>query len=250
MLDVFYSLFEEKELKKQVPPENEGFELRFEVIQYGAPIDESYRPDEAVRTEMRRLLLAALTTERGQLVTGILPTLPDRFHAGQLIAEVLVKIPQRRTVQQVSGEIQEVFQREIASRLKGMADLSYDEARAVLLDFESSAREAIARALSPHFVYHVTFMPQETYDEKRELAKWVNGELRRFGVAIRCPKTDLPAFLVADPGGRPGFGRFQLEVTLDGKPHRSVSSGTLMHLSLMAAPVKRDADSPDRGRSP
>ena len=43
------------------------------------------------------------------------------------------------------------------------------------------------------------------------LAKWVNAELRKLGLALVCPKTRRPAILLADPGGVPGVGRFQFQ---------------------------------------
>lgn len=247
----FLALFDEAEVRAHVQSEDELF-VNFHIVQYGAPVDATFVPGDEINRELRNVLLRALTSEFGQKVSGVLPTPPDKFHSGQLVAEVLVKRREAKqfTVEQVSGELEEAFEREIASRLKVLpATFSYDEVRTVVIDFETSVRESIARALSPHLNYHVALVPQDTYDEKRELAKWVNAELRRFGVAIKCPRTGLPAFLVADPGGRPGSGRFQLEVTQDGKPHRSVSSGTLMQLSLMASPVKPDVDPPARSHS-
>ena len=96
-------------------------------------------------------------------------------------------------------------------------------------------RRAVAERLEPALNDHLKGLPQASYGEKQELARWVNAELRRFGLAIRCPKTGLPAILIADPGDDPARGRFQLDViTAAGRNKRTVSSVQLPHLALTA----------------
>ena len=73
-----------------------------------------------------------------------------------------------------------------------------------------------------------------TLPQKQEFAKAVNAELRSLGLAIRCPKTNRPSILVADPSSHPSNGRFQLQHKgLDDKPKRSFSTVNLKNITLM-----------------
>jgi hypothetical protein len=95
----------------------------------------------------------------------------------------------------------------------------------------------MARRLEEALNQHVGGMPAATYDDKRAIARWVNAELRRFGLALVCPKSRRPAVLLADPGGIPGAGRFQFQSeTPEGRKVRAYSSATLPRLELTAAP--------------
>ena len=64
-------------------------------------------------------------------------------------------------------------------------------------------RQALAGELGPALRKHAEGMPQATYAGKKTLVRWVNAELRRFGVAIRCPKTGCASAMVADRGDDP-----------------------------------------------
>jgi hypothetical protein len=71
---------------------------------------------------------------------------------------------------------------------------------------------------------------------KCALARWVNAELRRFGLALICPKSRRPSVLLADRGGIAGVGRFQVQSEdPDGRKVRAHSSATLPRLELTAA---------------
>jgi hypothetical protein len=103
-------------------------------------------------------------------------------------------------------------------------------------------RREMAARLEPALNAHVQAMPHDTYDEKRILVKWVNDELRRFDLAVKCPKTGSSGLLHADPGNHPEIGRFQIEIKGDdGKRRRTVNSPELFHLELMNAPPRREA---------
>ena len=66
-------------------------------------------------------------------------------------------------------------------------------------------------------------MPQSTYDERKELARWINRECRHFGLAVRCPNTGKPSLLMATKiGGRRGVGAFVFETV--GERGRKTSS--------------------------
>jgi hypothetical protein len=106
-----------------------------------------------------------------------------------------------------------------------------------LADVDKAFRVAIARRVTDAFNRHVVTMPAASYDDKRALARWVNAELRRLGLALVCPKTRRPAVLLADPGGAAGVGRFQFQSEgPDGRKVRAYSSATLPVVELTAAP--------------
>ena len=108
-----------------------------------------------------------------------------------------------------------------------------------LLDVDDRFRRSMASRLANAFNVEVSTMPAATYDDKRTLARWVNAELRRFGLAVVCPKTQRPAVLLADPGGIPGAGRFQFQSeTPEGRKVRAYSSAVLPRLELTAAKEK------------
>jgi hypothetical protein len=116
----------------------------------------------------------------------------------------------------------------------------YDARRDALAGLTDAFRERIARALEPVLNEHLAKEPQSKYDEKKSLSTYVNAELRRFGLAIRCPRTDEPCLLRANPGRQTEQGRFQLEYTdAQGKRHQPQSSSTLPHLELMLDDLTR-----------
>ena len=117
----------------------------------------------------------------------------------------------------------------------GPAPAGYDGLTRHLDKAGRGFRRAVAERLEPAINAHLRNIPWATYGEKQSLARWVNAELQRFGLAIHCPKTGLPAILLADPGDDPGRGRFQLDViTAAGRHKRTVSSVTLPRLALTA----------------
>jgi hypothetical protein len=120
--------------------------------------------------------------------------------------------------------------------LKSLPD-GYQILTGKLRDLDEKFRGALARRLEEALNEHVGGMPAATYDDKRALARWVNAELRRFGLALVCPKSRRPSVLLADPGGIPGAGRFQFQSqSPDGRKVRAYSSATLPRLELTAAP--------------
>jgi hypothetical protein len=119
--------------------------------------------------------------------------------------------------------------------LKSFPD-GYQPLTAKLRDVDEKFRGALARRLEDAFNRHVGGMPSATYDDKRALARWVNAELRRYGLALVCPKSRRPAVLLADPGGVAGVGRFQFQSeSPEGRKVRAYSSAALPRLELTAA---------------
>lgn len=113
-----------------------------------------------------------------------------------------------------------------------------------LLALAVLVREELADRLAPRLNEHAKSLPQATYAEKQELAKWVNGQLRQLGLAVRCPKTNRAAILLADHGPNPEKGRFQVQTVHDRK--RTLSSVELPEFGLMPADLRQDHLRPGR----
>jgi hypothetical protein len=105
-------------------------------------------------------------------------------------------------------------------------------------------REELAARLGPALAVHLKTLSQGTYAEKQDLAKWVNGQLRQLGLAVRCPKTNRAAILLADHGPNPEKGRFQVQTVHDRK--RTLSSVELPEFGLMPADLRQDHLRPER----
>lgn len=114
---------------------------------------------------------------------------------------------------------------------------TYDDVAAWRNDLQASVRGVVARRLAPALNQKLGEVPEISVTDKQELCRWVNQEVRSSGLAIRCPKTGLPAALHVDPGYSPA-GRFQIQLL--GKNtgrKRTVSSTTLFPIELMDYPI-------------
>jgi hypothetical protein len=111
----------------------------------------------------------------------------------------------------------------------------YQLRRQRLIQYFGVVRTLLGRALEPMLNAQAASMPHETYEDKKRLAKWVNAELQQIGgLALRCPRTKKPCFLMGNPGGTPGRGRFVFEYTDEqGKRHHPFTSVSLPRLVLM-----------------
>lgn len=146
------------------------------------------------------------------------------------------------------GEGSENEKRAADAELRSLGRISYTMLRERLAESFDRDRVRIAAQLEQPLNVEINARPHASYDEKKELAKWVNGELRSFGLAIKCPKTARPAILLGSPTGTPGVGRFHLEVMTDeGIPKRTVTSVEVPRLGLMLADLSW-AKSGGRGR--
>lgn len=110
----------------------------------------------------------------------------------------------------------------------------------------SAVHAEIASALGPVLNAHLNTLPQDTLVEKREIAAWVNRELRQLGLAIRSPVSDSPGILVANPGRDGDQGeksRFNI-ITRDAAGRRySPSSGWVPELELVEDPPRKEGRS-------
>lgn len=168
--------------------------------------------------------------------------------AREWVNPFLFKSKLRGSVQRDEDQVQ-AFKSALTSILK-QAEGSYAEQRAVLTKATDFTREAIAQVLAPSLNKQAGELAQDTYEDKKHLAKWINAELRRFGLAVKCPKTGFPCLLVATTGNRPSIGRFVLDYTdADGKRHHPISWATLPHLQLMPDDLTRSPYGANRLRS-
>lgn len=109
------------------------------------------------------------------------------------------------------------------------------EARmAALGALQSALVNELATDLQEPLQSMIEQMPADTRAEKQAICTFVNGTLRRLGMAIRCPKTGRPALLVADQKQADSdISRFRLEIRDEaGKKTRTFSSTTLPTLEL------------------
>jgi hypothetical protein len=121
-------------------------------------------------------------------------------------------------------------------------DAPYEMKAEKLAGLSHEVRQRIAAELAPALNIKAQAMPHHTYDEKKELARWVNDQLRRFDLAIKCPKTGQPSLLLVMTGDHPEIGRFVIEhKTPEGKRVRPVTSTKLPHLELMEAAPRRES---------
>jgi hypothetical protein len=105
-------------------------------------------------------------------------------------------------------------------------------------------RLQVANSLLPALKEELLLRKHATYDDKRELVKWVNAELRRFDLTIKHPKTGNASNFVAYTGNHPEVGRFQLRSEGEGGKVETFSTPKLSAvfevLELIAAPQREE----------
>jgi hypothetical protein len=62
-------------------------------------------------------------------------------------------------------------------------------------------RDQLARTVLPLLKERIEQMSHTTIQDRKDIVKWTNQELRRLGLAVKCPDTGKEAFLAA-PGER------------------------------------------------
>jgi len=120
----------------------------------------------------------------------------------------------------------------------------YDSLASEVDAINQAYRRELAGRLIPALKAKIQAMPSATYGDKKELAQWVNAELRRFGLAIKSPKSDRAATFSCDAGNHPEEGRFRLVTEGDDGKKESFStprhSELLDNLVLIDAPLRRE----------
>lgn len=229
-----------------VRPQDVKFKLS--VKEYGET-GNNFHAQPPIIVPLRQLVLSALADAPSGSATGALVANPERF-GGQLIVTVVFEwgTREQQQVGEVSGSIVEAFREGVASKLGDLPE-DYPARRQVLAALHDVTRSTIAKALESVLNDHAAEMPHATYEEKKELAKWVNAELRRFGLAIKCPKTGRPAILIGHATGVPGVGRFHIEVLgEEGVAKRTFTGVQLPKLELTLADLTWAKGSAARGR--
>lgn len=226
----------------------EDVRLQLSVKEYGET-GADFFISPAMVVALRTLVLSALAGAPSGSATGALVVNPERV-GGQMVATVVFTWGNRELQQvgEVSGSIVEAFRENVASKI---GDLSGDYAarRGALTALHDVTRSTIANALEPALNEQAAAMPHATYEEKKDLAKWINAELRRFGLAIKCPKTGRPAILIGHATGVPGVGRFHIEVLgEEGVAKRTYTGVQLPKLELTLADLTWAKGSTVRGR--
>jgi anti-sigma factor RsiW len=127
---------------------------------------------------------------------------------------------------------------ERASALESLlANLPDDFAHryAAIVQIRHAFHQRIASALEEALNEHVTGMPQDSIEERKELTSWINMQLREIGLAVKCPVTKRPAALIVDRQNRdhPEITRFRFALrTEDGRSSHTAASRNLPALEL------------------
>jgi hypothetical protein len=121
-------------------------------------------------------------------------------------------------------------------------DAPYEEKAEQLAGLSHEVRQRIAAELAPALNSRIQKMPHDTYEKKKELARWVNDQLEPLGLAVQCPKTGLPAKLRGKTGNWPGVGCFAFEVYIDGKQKMPTVSDKLPELKLTDATPSQEPE--------
>jgi carbon storage regulator len=126
------------------------------------------------------------------------------------------------------------------------ADLpdGYDDRAKELAAVNAAIRRELAEKLAPALKAKMQAMPHGTYDQKVELVREVNAELRQLDLAIKHPKTGQAAILKANTGNHPKIGSFELgskDPEGGRKTFTTPDLATLLDkLELMDAPARRE----------
>jgi hypothetical protein len=145
---------------------------------------------------------------------------------------------------------------ETAERLKRIIDElgserndAYPALAAMGRDARDLLHELIASSIEAPLNKHLASLPQDSLPEKKELAKWLNSELRTLGLALKCPRTGKPSYLRAGDHYIAATGRFAICLTSDRQRRRTLSSNTLFPIKLMPFPDRFRHESEPRPKS-
>lgn len=125
-----------------------------------------------------------------------------------------------------------------------LADEEYVRLARQLQERSHAFRQQLAAELTPALNARIRGedMPHDTLDGKKNLARWVNDEVERFGLAVQCPNTGRPAKLRGVTGSWLDVGRFCFETHIDGKREKSAYSDTLPELTLTDATPPKEPE--------
>lgn len=138
---------------------------------------------------------------------------------------------------QAEDELIEDIRKRMGDLLDGRP-CGFAEVRRRAARLNHALREEVCRAAGPLLAAKAAEMPMSTHKNKRDLAQWLNEEMRHFGLSIRCPKTGRPTILEVNPGHTPAVGRFRLNhMDEKGDHFITFTSVELPPLEFMADPA-------------
>ena len=142
----------------------------------------------------------------------------------------------------MSDSKEEVLRTALQSVLAGLPE-DYPSRYAELVKMSHVFHQEIAKSLEPAIAVQAKAAEVPDLAERRSQVTRLNEDLRRLHLALRCPKTQRPAILIADirtnrEGETEGL-RFRLQVHGEaGKTFKSFSSNGLPPLDLMEDAVR------------
>ena len=135
----------------------------------------------------------------------------------------------------------DLLEQEIASARIPSNEESFEDKLRRLSGLSLKFRERIAEELAPSLNARIQSMPQKTLVHKNAICEFVVQALEPLGIAVKSPKTGLPARLVTGLGGQHENGLFEFHVTNPGgKPSCTDSKDTLPILELIDAAWQQD----------
>jgi hypothetical protein len=72
--------------------------------------------------------------------------------------------------------------------------------------------EELAARLEHPMNEFLRHQPQQTYEDKKSLMRWLHSELDSLNLGIVCPRTSLVGYLAGNKGHHPERGQFRLYV--------------------------------------
>jgi hypothetical protein len=182
-------------------------------------------------------LLGGEDLPNGQLL-GTMLLLEDVKAAKALCAQIKsgdVGLLKKRKDEPPPGETQPQRVARIKELINNGPVLDYDACFASVMELNQLTKAEIAARLAPALNAKLRSIPHERYEDKQTAVSWVNAQLRKLGLAVRCPVTGRPATLVTDiRGGGYDISRFRFQIREDnGHRRRTCSSRTVPELVLM-----------------
>lgn len=127
---------------------------------------------------------------------------------------------------------------------------NYEDRKAAIDSSFATFRLWAAQNIEQSLTEKSQSLPQDTYEDRKKLATWINGEARSLGLTIVCPKTGLPCLVHATPaGGKINVGSFKFE-TADGHGKRNYlcMRTTMPDIKLTLAELHSKSSDISRGR--
>jgi len=110
-------------------------------------------------------------------------------------------------------------------QLNLQAEQSVDTVIASVQKLRRQFHEVAAAVLTPALNRYLEKVPQDTLEQKREVATHVNAMLNSVGLAVCSPGTHTPSTLIADWTKERKYSRFRFDVHLPGGGRDRVDTG-------------------------